>query len=84
MGIVSKYKRSCDKGIGGCGRIVDAMEVVTVEKGMWHLCKRCAGKLIGQIYELHHHGYTGGEIDRLLEGDKNAYYEAIGRRNHRA
>ena len=48
MTVISEYKRTCDKKIGGCGKTIDVNNMVTVVRGELHLCTRCAGKKIAK------------------------------------
>ena len=51
MSMISRFKRKCDKEVGGCGkRNVDKDRVVSVIKGKYHLCITCAGKVIREDY----------------------------------
>jgi hypothetical protein len=51
-GVINCFKRECNKSIGGCGRIVDKDQAITVQKGKLHLCPLCAGKVIAKLNKI--------------------------------
>lgn len=68
MSLVSHYKRKCDKDIGGCGKVIDISETVSVVRGKFHLCKKCAGKELNRIMRYDIAIKHGEELaDKILE-----------------